>query len=99
MQVLGIPQISTGLTKSIWLDKNNVETYEVVDETHAKSTTSAASRALVGGFFLGPAGMLAGALSSKTKDAYIIAVQFKNGGKSLLEVDEKIYKTMVRCLF
>ena len=99
MMVFGMPYISMGIGKSIDLDKNTVESYEVLDETHNKSAANIAARSLIGGFLLGPAGLAAGALSSRTKGAYTVAIQFKDGSKSLLEVEEKIYRAIVRCLF
>jgi len=48
---------------------------------------------LVGGFLLGPVGLLAG-LSAKNKRTHSVAVQFKDGRKSLIEMDDKIYKAI-----
>ena len=42
-------------------------------------------------------GGLAGAISSK--NGYQVSVQFKDGKKSLLEVDETIYKAIVQGCF
>ena len=42
-------------------------------------------------------GGLAGAISSK--NGYQVSVQFKDGKKSLLEVDENIYKAIVQGCF
>lgn len=98
-QALGMPYIATGFTTSVHLTKANIESYEVLDETRAKSALNIASRGLIGGFLLGPAGMLAGALSVKAKGSYIIAIQFKDGKKSLIEVDDKIYQAIMKQLF
>jgi len=87
MSTLGIVNLQTGFLKTITLDKNTVEDYEIMDETHSKSAVSAVGRGLVGGFLLGPVGLLAG-LSAKNKGVHIIAVQFKDGKKSLIEIDE-----------
>ena len=94
-QVSGLASIFITYTETIALNKDNVETYEIIDETKTKSATNMATRGLVGGLLLGPVGMLAGALTSKSKGTYIVAIYFKGGGKSLLEVDEKIYKAIV----
>ena len=42
--------------------------------------------------------MLAG-LSAKNKSTVTIAIRFKDGKNSLLEVDEKIYKKFVQAMF
>lgn len=93
----GVPTLMTGGFKSMVLDKTTVEEYEVMDETHQKSAVSAVGRGLVGGFLLGPVGLLAG-LSAKSKGVHVVAVQFKDGKKSLIEMDDKIYKAfMTKC--
>lgn len=93
----GVAILSSGLFSSIPLDKTTIEEYEVLDESHKKSAVSAVGRGLVGGFLLGPAGLLAG-LSAKTKGIHIVAVQFKDGKKSLIEMDDKVYKAlMTKC--
>ncbi len=91
--------ITTSLFKSVKLDKSTVQSYEVITEEHRKSAASGIARGLVGGALLGPVGMLAGGLSAKNKGTYQIAIQFKDGKKSLIEVDDKIYKTLIKKLF
>lgn len=90
--------IKAGFVKKIYLDKSTVESYEVVDESSRKSAASAVGRAAVGGFLLGPVG-LAAALSAKSKGIHTVAIQFKDGSRSLLEVDDKIYKAIVTKVF
>lgn len=97
-QAFGIVTLSTGLLSSIKLDKSTVEDYEVMDESQRKSATSAVGRGLVGGFLLGPVGLLAG-LSAKSKGVHIVAIQFKDGKKSLIEMDDKIYKALMKSCF
>lgn len=98
MQVMGTVSLSTGFIKSMLINKTTVEEYEVMDESHSKSAVSAVGRGLVGGFLLGPVGMLAG-LSAKTKGVHVVAIQFKDGKKSLIEVDDKIYKAIMQSCF
>ena len=98
---LGKPTIKLGLVdmcKIITIDSSTVESYEVVDETSRKSVASAVGRAAVGSFFFGNAG-LAAALSAKDKRIHIVAIHFKDGKKSLLEVDDKIYKAIITKVF
>lgn len=98
-QALGQPYISLGIGKSIYINKNTVESYELVTDEHRKSAASGIARGLVGGALLGPVGMLAGGLSAKNKGIYQIAIQFKDDKRSLVEVDEKIYKAITRSCF
>lgn len=34
-------------------------------------------------------------LSAKKKGVYIVAVKFRNGKKSLIEINDKIFKTLI----
>lgn len=97
-QAAGKAYISLGLFKTLDLNSATADSYEVLDEQHQKSATSAVGRAAVGGLLLGPIGLLAG-VSAKTKGAYYVAVQFKDGKRSLMEVDEKIYRAIVKEFF
>jgi hypothetical protein len=94
----GVIQIINGFTKTVVLDKTSVSEYEVIDESKRKSAVSAVGRAFVGGVILGPVGWLAG-LSAKSKGTHLVAIQFKDGKKSLLEINDKIYSGLVKKLF
>ncbi len=93
------PYIITGFVKSFNLDKQTVESYEVITDEHRKSAASGVTSDIVGGVLLGPVGVLAGELSAKNKDIYQIAINFKDGKRSLIEVDDKIYKAIVKSCF
>lgn len=87
-----------GKKNHIIINKDTIEEYEVLDEEQQKSASSAVGRALLGGALLGPVGLLAG-VSAKTKGIYRIAIQFKDGKKSLIEADDKMYKKIMQILF
>ncbi|MGN7402027.1 hypothetical protein ACTHO0_19425 [Cytobacillus praedii] len=97
-RVIQIVQILNGFGKRIELNKNTVQEYEVIDGSNQKSVVSAVGRAFVGGVILGPVGWFA-ALSAKSKGTHVIAIEFKDGKKSLLEVDDKIYSTLMKVMF
>lgn len=90
--------IATGFLKRVELTKETVESYDVVDESVQTSATSAVGRGLVGAFLLGPIGAAA-ALSAKKKGTHVVALQFKDGKRSLLEIDEKMYKKLIVDMF
>lgn len=98
ISTFGIVQIVTGFGKGFQLDKSSIENYEVVTDEQRRSTASGITRGLVGSLF-GPVGMVAGAMSAKSKGIYQIAIQFKDGKKSLIEVDDKIYKALIKACF
>ena len=88
-----------GVFTKVKIDKKNVDAYEVVKDEHRKSAISGVGRGLVGNFLLGGVGLVAGALSAKSKGIYAVAIQFKNGKQSLLEVDDKIYDAILKKCF
>lgn len=96
---LGSPFLSTGFLKSVLLNKEVVENYELITDEHRKSAKSGIARGLVGGALLGPVGMLAGGMSAKSKGIYQIAIEFKDGKRSLIEADDNFYKALVKCCF
>ena len=80
------------------LSKRTVESYELFTEDKVKSGTSAILRGMVGVAVLGGVGVLAG-LSAKNKGIYTIAIQWKDGKKSLIEIDDKLYKKFMAEMF
>lgn len=99
MTSLGFCSISLSLLKSFYVDKNTVESYELITDDIRKSAASGVARGIVGGVLLGPVGLLAGGLSAKNKGIYQVAIQFKDGKKSLLEVDDAVYKAIIKQCF
>ncbi len=96
---IGEPYIILRILKTLPLNSQTVESYELITDEHRKSASSGAARGLVGGALLGPVGMLAGGLSAKSKGVYQVAIQFKDGKRSLLEIDDKIYKALIKSCF
>lgn len=80
------------------ITKYNIINYEVITEEKMKSGTSAIMRGALGAAVLGPVGILAG-LTAKSKGIHTIAIEWINGKKSLIEIDEKIYKKLISDLF
>ena len=91
---LGMAFVQVGFFKTMELTPKTVSGYELVTDEHRKSAASGAARGLVGGALLGPVGLLAGGISAKSKGIYQVVIQFKDGKSSLLEVDDKIYKSI-----
>lgn len=75
-----------------------INPYDVITEDTRKSAASGIARGAVGAALLGPVGLLAG-LSAKNKSTVTVAVRFKDGKNSLLEMDDKVYKNFVRAMF
>mgnify|MGYP004666996741 CR=1 FL=1 len=97
---LGMVSIDKGFGKEqTAINKKTVESYELITDEHRKSAKSGIARGLVGGALLGPVGMFAGGISAKSKGIYVIAISFKDGKRSLIEVNDKIYKDIVASCF
>lgn len=76
--LLGKPQITLPMFKTLEISRETVESYEVQNEV--SQMWKNANR-----FF--------------TKDKYRIAINFKDGKRSLLEVDERIFGIITKELF
>ena len=87
-----------GWNSMVSINKNTVREYEVIDQESRKSATSAVGRAFAGAALLGGVGLLAG-LSARRKGIYTIAIEFNDGKKSLIEIDEKKYKKLMKIMF
>lgn len=105
----GYSVVACPFTKAIFLmgefnfeiSKYTIEKYEVIETQSRKSTSSAILRGSIGVALLGAAGILA-AITAKKKNSHLIAIQFNStyrNRKSLLEVNDKIYKYLITSLF
>ncbi|MEC0089328.1 hypothetical protein [Paenibacillus macquariensis] len=90
--------IAIGWKGNVTISKDTVESWEEMSEEHTKSAASAIGRGLVGSLILGPVGLLAG-LSAKNKGTHVVAIQFKDGKRSLFELDDKLHKVLVTSMF
>ena len=81
------------------ISTSNVANIELVDSSKQRDTGSTIARGLVGGILLGPAGMVGGALLGKSNGVYLLSINFKNGKRSLIEVEDKIYKEILKRLY
>lgn len=91
-------QITLPMFKMVKITKENVANYEVLDKTMRTSSSSALGRATLASCFLGAAGVAA-AMGAKQKGTYWIAIEFKDGKRSLLEVDDKLFRAITISLF
>lgn len=76
--------------------KNNIYSYTVLDETNKDQYSfwkGALGIALFGGL-----GAVAG-LGGKNKKEYLIAIEWKDGEKSLIFIDNEYYKVFIKSMF
>ncbi|AOM82216.1 hypothetical protein [Salisediminibacterium beveridgei] len=76
------------------LDHHSVEAYQRVDTREEKKGYKMSNKSFLGGLFLGPFGALLG-LEKETVRIHKVAVKFKDGKKSLLELDDELYTKLL----
>lgn len=79
-----------------WLSKNNISSYTVIDESN-KDQYSFWKGAL-GVALFGSIGAVAG-INGKNKKEYLIAIEWKDGEKSLILINDEYYKVFVKSMF
>ena len=78
------------------LTKRYISSYTVIDETNKDQYSfwkGALGVALLGGF-----GAIAG-VGGKKKKEYLIAIEWKDGEKSLILINDEYYKVFVKSMF
>lgn len=91
--ILKIPNAEIG---GYPLSKNTVSSYTVIDETNKDQYSfwkGALGVALFGGF-----GAVAG-IGGRNKKEYLIAIEWKDGEKSLILINDEYYKVLVKSMF
>ena len=83
----------------IVVDETTVNRYTVVSQEISKDGKSALRRGCLGTLFFGTVGLLLGCVMAKNKTITTVSLEFKNGDKSLIEVDGRIYKILVKNLY
>lgn len=77
----------------------SIHNYELITDEKVKSAASGVARGPIGGVLLGPVGMLVGVSTGKSKGIYTVAIEYGDGMRSLVEVDDKMYKEIVKGSF
>lgn len=86
-------------TQKVFVNKDTVESYEVVMDEADKSVGSGVARGAVGGALFGGIGAIAGASSGKTKSVYTVSIVFKDGKRCLCDLDGNLYKQLVQIMY
>lgn len=89
---LYLPNVDHGY----YMYKSNISSYTVIDETNKDQYSfwkGALGVALFGGI-----GAVAG-IGGKNKKEYLIAIEWKDGDKSLILINDEYYKVFVKSMF
>ena len=82
-----------------WINGSTVVNHEIITEESVKSASSGVARGIVGGVLLGPVGMLGGALSAKNITTRHVAIEWRDGERSLLAVKGDMYNALASKIF
>lgn len=90
--------ISLTMAKFLYLNKETVDSLTPLDDDNQISVASAAMRGLVGELVLGPIGLVAAATAKRNR-IHIVGIEFKDGKRSVVEIDDKRYRNLVQACF
>ena len=79
----------------VGFNQETIKDYQIITEDSRKSTSSSIVRGLIGGALLGPVGLIAGGVSGKNKKTYQIEITWIDDKKSIIEVDESLFRTFI----
>ena len=94
----GVGLVYGNFDKHFMLDKETIQEYEEITEQHYKSTVGSIAKGAIGVALLGPIGALAG-LTGKEKTIHRIAIKFKDGKNSLIELSDIEYQEFIKKMF
>lgn len=90
--------IATSFFKQVVINKDTVQQWEIINEQTRISAVSAIGRGVLGGVLLGPLGLLA-SFTAKRKGTHHVAIVFKDGKQSLLELDDFSFTLLRKSLW
>ena len=94
-----VPSIFSGQSDGVEISRRTVRSYKIITDDQRKSAISGIARGVIGNYFFGNAGLIGGTFSAKNTSDYLIALEFFNGKKSLIDVDDKKHKLLIKHTF
>ena len=81
------------------INNTTIANIEELNENNRKSFISSYGNAWAGGIFGGEAGRLAGAMSGNTVSSHLVAITWRDGGRSLAQLDGDSYRLLLTVTF
>ena len=78
------------------ISKFTISSYTLIDESNKEEYSFL--KGALGAAFFGGLGAVAG-IGGKSRKEYLIAIEWKDGDKSLILIDDKYYKIFVKSMF
>jgi hypothetical protein len=93
------PPLKKKKKDKVVVDRYSIRGYELVTSDHRKSVASTIIRGMIGKYLLGLVGLIGGTASAKNTGLYTVSLQFTSGERSLIEVDDKVYKAIIKVTY
>lgn len=88
-----------GLKKEL-ITKSLISKWEVIENVDQNSFWKSMAGAGVGNMLFGRVGAFIGAQAAgNAKDNYLVSIEFLSGKKSLLQIDYKLYMTLIKYFY
>lgn len=92
--------ILEGVEDNIEISSNTIIDYNIKYTEFRRNIIDIIVRIIIGFFLIGPIGILAGFTVTKSSILYrLVSIDFKNGNKSLIKVDNRTFKHLVEIIY
>nr|WP_294570580.1 hypothetical protein [uncultured Romboutsia sp.] len=92
--------ILEGINDNIEISKNIICDYNIKYIDFKRDIIDIVVRIIIGVFLIGPMGVLSGFIANKNFISYrLISIEFKNGNKSLVKIDNRTFKYFVQKVY
>lgn len=92
--------ILEGINDNIEISKNIICDYNIKYIDFKRNIIDIVVRIIIGVFLIGPMGVLSGFIANKNFISYrLISIEFKNGNKSLVKIDNRTFKYFVQKVY
>ncbi|HJG95987.1 MAG TPA: hypothetical protein K8V90_02670 [Romboutsia timonensis] len=92
--------ILEGINDNIEISKNIICDYNIKYIDFKRNIIDIVVRIIIRVFLIGPMGVLSGFIANKNFISYrLISIEFKNGNKSLVKIDNRTFKYFVQKVY